>query len=411
MWILTRISVPNYSLPSVDNQPGTSTFTMTTRPPTDHDIDPRLLYAKPGDFTEPGLSGTLTIPELQHHRRRNQEIEAFWAGRQGQLLNQQPGLGLQHPSPSSQGSLQGHQHDTMSPIWQRQFNDTVNGPGLPYAPHPTLQQHSTPNYVQQVGQQQSVVPSLLPLPTPTPTAQMYTPAQSIQQYSPLLGSYQPTGHPSLAPTQCLQPRQAPAAPTLKMKQHNFPVAPRSQPAQSGSTSTRRSNAQSGLRTLTRPAGISKSVPHPPTTAATPDWTDPAQLAASMPAFKSLPKEEKVAKILEINRAMKAKNPTTLTSMEQFLLDQNVAKEDVTTVRLAGTCANMVRPPGQQAITVPAPGYPTHPGVHTTPPGIAAFAHHPGYSNITSSFPQPSYKPPTKPAPVGKRGKKKKEKKK
>ncbi|KAI4636314.1 hypothetical protein J4E83_001268 [Alternaria metachromatica] len=374
---------------------------MTARPPTNHDIDPRLLYANPGDFTEPGLSGTLTIPELQHYQRRNQEIEAFWARRQGQLPDQQQGFGLQHPSPGSQGPLQGRQHEMMS------FNDTVNGPGLPQAPRPALQQYFTPYHVQQVGQQRSVVPSQLPTPAPTPTAQMYTPAQSIQQYSPQLGSYQPAGYPSLVQAQCLQPGQAP---TLKIKQHKFPVAPRSQPVQSGSTSHRRPTTQSGLPTLTRPSGIAKSVPQTPATTATPDWTDTAQLAASMPAFKSLPKAEKVAKILEINRAIKAKNPTSLTAMDQFLFDHGVAKEDVTAVGVVGPGGNIVKPPGQQAITVPAPGYPTHPGVHATPPGMPAFAHHPGYSNITSSFPQPSYNPPTKSAPASKRGRKKKEKK-
>ncbi|KAI4626930.1 uncharacterized protein J4E87_004271 [Alternaria ethzedia] len=402
--------VQNYSSSSVDNQPGTSTFAMTARPPANHDIDPRLLYANPGDFTEPGLSGTLTIPELQHYQRRNQEIEAFWARRQGQLPNQQQGFGLQHPSPGSQGSLQGRQHEMMSPIWQRQFDDNVNGPGLPYVPRPALQQHSTPDYVQQVGQQRSVGPSQLPTPAPTPTAQMYAPAQSIQQYSPQLGSYQPTGYSSLAQPQYLQPRQARTAPELKIKQHSFPTAPRSQPTQSGNSANRRRNTQHGLPTLARPAGISKSVSQPLATTATPDWTDTAQLAASMPAFKSLPKAEKVAKILEINRAIKAKNPTTLTAMDQFLLDHGVAKEDVTVVGVVGPDGNIVKPPGQQAITVPAPGYPTHPGVHATPPGMPAFAHHPGYSNITSSFPQPSYNPPTKSAPAGKRGRKKKEKK-
>ncbi|KAI4646732.1 hypothetical protein J4E93_004955 [Alternaria ventricosa] len=298
----------------------------------------------------------------------------------------------------------------MSPVLQGQFNNTVNGPGLPYVPRPALQQHSTPDYAQQVGQQRTVVPSQLPTPAPTPTAQMYTPAQSTQQYSPQLGSYQPTGYPSSAQPQCFQPHQTPKAPELKIKQHSFPTAPRSQPTQSANTSNRRRNTQPGLATLTRPAGISKSVPQPPTTAATPDWTDRAQLAASMPAFKSLPKAEKVAKILEINRAIKAKNPTTLTSMEQFLLDLDVAKEDVTAVGVVGPDGNIVKPPGQQAISVPAPSYPTPPGLQTTPPGLPAFAHHPGYSNITSSFPQPSYNPPTKSAPAGKRGRKKKEKK-
>jgi len=383
---------------------------MTTRPPTNHDIDPRLLYANPGDFTEPGLSGTLTIPELQHYQRRNQEIETFWARRQGQLPNQQQGLGLQHPSPGSQGSLQGRQHEMMSPTWQRQSNDSVNGPGLPYAPRPALQQHPTPDYVQQTGQQRSVVPSQLPTPAPTPTAQMYTPAQSIHQYSPQLGSYQPTGHPSIVPTQYLQPRPAPTAPALKIKQHSFPTAPRSHPAKSGTTSNRRPNAQAELSTLTRPAGISKSVLQPLATTATPDWTDTAQLAASMPAFKSLPKAEKVAKILEINRAIKAKNPTALTAMDQFLLDHGVAKEDVTAVGVVGPDGNIVKPPGQQAITVPAPGYPTHPGVHAIPSGMPGFANHPGCSNITSSFPRSSFESPAKSTPPGKRGRKKKDKK-
>jgi hypothetical protein len=127
----------------------------------------------------------------------------------------------------------------------------------------------------------------------------------------------------------------------------------------------------------------------------------------MAAFKKLSREEKVVKILELNRAVKAKNPTAITPVEQFFIDQAAAAaQQATTARvIAHGEVTAKPPPDQQAITVPAPGYQVHQNAHLTTPGNGNFAHHPGYSNITSSFPPSSHRLPMVPTLVAKQEKK------
>jgi hypothetical protein len=128
----------------------------------------------------------------------------------------------------------------------------------------------------------------------------------------------------------------------------------------------------------------------------------------MAAFKKLSREEKVVKILELNRAVKAKNPTAITPVEQFFIDQAAAAsaKQAATARVTGPGEVTVKPPpDQQAITVPAPGYQVHQNAHLTRLGNGNFAHHPGYSNITSSFPPSSHRTPMVPTLVAKQEKK------
>ncbi|KAH6838685.1 hypothetical protein BKA58DRAFT_406832 [Alternaria rosae] len=87
------------------------------------------------------------------------------------------------------------------------FNDTMNDPGLPYAPHPKLQQHLTPNYVQQVRTQTECSAIPAPSPTPTPTAGRYIqPAQVHPAVLPTIGLL-PIDRPSIFSTDAV-PRHA-----------------------------------------------------------------------------------------------------------------------------------------------------------------------------------------------------------
>jgi hypothetical protein len=334
---------------------------------------------------------------MQLHQRRNQDIEAFWERKLRQLPNQQQGHGIQHTSPGLQGSPQGHQNETMLSTWQGHHDST---------PKPEFQQQHTPSYIQHLGQQ-AVIPAQLPPQAPISVAHMYTPAQHLQQHP------QPTGHPSPASIQYLQPNPALMAPTHNVQPPFVPIAPRSVPAQSSSNSNHRRNARSGLPFLTRPAGISKATFAASATAASttiaaiaapPDWTDPVQLSERMAAFRKLERDEKVSKLVELDRAAKMNTPNSLKAVQRFRPSQGIAEEEVAAVGVAETSEGMVkqrdkavgyrmRIPDQQAITVPAPVYQTHPGAHTTTPGLGAFVPHPGYSNVTSSFPTPHYGPP------------------
>jgi hypothetical protein len=393
--LLTSTTVLNCSVPIVPCQPE-STTSIIARPPTDHNIDPRLLYALPGALVGKEFSGSLTMSEMQLHQRRNRDIEAFWESKLRQLPNQQQGHGIQHTSPGLQGSLQGHQNETMLSTWQGHPDSTLN---------PAFQQQHTPSHIQHLGQQ-TVIPAQLPPQAPISVAHMYTPAQHLQQHP----SQRATSPASM---QYLQPNPALMAPTHNVQPPFVPIAPRSLPAQSSSSSTRHRNARSGLPFLTRPAGISKATFDASATAAStaiaaiaapPDWNDAVQLAERMAAFKKLERGEKVSKLVELDRAAKMKTPNSLKAVQRFRPSQGIAGEDVAAVKLAETSEGMVKQrdraigyitttPDQQAITVPAPVYQTHPSAHTTTPGFGAFVPHPGYSNVTSSFQTPRYGPP------------------
>jgi hypothetical protein len=119
----------------------------------------------------------------------------------------------------------------------------------------------------------------------------------------------------------------------------------------------------------------------------------------MAAFKKLPREGKVAKLLELERAEKALNPNAITQLQKLLIEAAAEQAAAAKATAAGedrmkqsrkNAENMTEPPDQQTITVPAPGYQARQGAYMTTPGVGGFAPHPGYSNITSSFPSPQF---------------------
>ena len=55
-------------------------------PPTEDDIDPRLVYAQPGHFAIENLSGQLTAEENSYYRQQNRNYAQAQLQRQQQSL-------------------------------------------------------------------------------------------------------------------------------------------------------------------------------------------------------------------------------------------------------------------------------------------------------------------------------------
>jgi hypothetical protein len=117
----------------------------------------------------------------------------------------------------------------------------------------------------------------------------------------------------------------------------------------------------------------------------------------MAAFKKLSREEKIAKLLELERAEKAMNPNAITQVQKILIKSAAEQAAAAKAVAAGeyrmdkskrNAENMIKPSYQQAIIVPAPIYRTRQSAYTNTPGVGGFASHPEYSSITSSFRSP-----------------------
>ncbi|KAG9193016.1 hypothetical protein G6011_03051 [Alternaria panax] len=365
-------TAPTYPVPAATDPQTPPVLNMARGPlPINHLIDPRLLYASPGQFTAPELSGSLTLTELQYYYHRNKDIEASIALKLAPLHNQQQRYEAQNSVHGSQVMQQGYQQDRISPVRQEH-----------HVPDPASPQPYTSSYVRYLGQQRSAIPNQLPSQAPVSTPQMYDPAQPTQRLFQQSCYLQPPGHQS----QNIQHRPV-------------PVAPRFLPPQPVPLSTYYDITHHGLKALTKPAGISKSIPKAPNISGLPDFSDPAQRAISMAAFKKLSREEKIAKFLELERAEKVLNPNATTRVQKFFI-KAAAEQAAAAKATAGgkqrtkqskvIAKKMNMSPDIQAITVPTPGYQIHPGAYMTAPGAGGFASHPRYSNITSSFPSPQF---------------------
>jgi hypothetical protein len=147
--------VPTYSVPTDTSPPAPPAPNMARVPLLTHNcIDPRLLYAYPGQFTSPELSGTLTLTDLQYYHRRNQEIEASVAMELAQLLNLQQRHGMQRSFPDSQTIPQVYQQNRISSLRQGHRNGASDQPRSFHVPNPVSQQPHTPSYVRHLGKQQ-----------------------------------------------------------------------------------------------------------------------------------------------------------------------------------------------------------------------------------------------------------------
>ncbi|KAF1831288.1 hypothetical protein BDW02DRAFT_632982 [Decorospora gaudefroyi] len=118
----------------------------------EHIIDPRLLYALPGQFVTPGLPGTLTVAEDQFYRHRNQEYQRSIALR----------------SANVQQALRSHAH-------AQTFNNTGRGTA-----HPDM-------LVQQLQQPHAFTPYMYDAPEVQqhPYLQASEPAQHFQPQPPI----------------------------------------------------------------------------------------------------------------------------------------------------------------------------------------------------------------------------------
>ncbi|CAN9273219.1 unnamed protein product [Alternaria alternata] len=129
--------VPKYSVPTDTGPPAPPAPNMARVPLlTNNCIDPRLLYAYPGQFTSPELSGTLTLTDLQYYHRRNQEIEASVAMELAQLLNPQQRHEMQRSVPDSQTIPQVYQQNRISSLRQGHRNGASDQPRAEKALNP-----------------------------------------------------------------------------------------------------------------------------------------------------------------------------------------------------------------------------------------------------------------------------------
>ncbi|CAN9250115.1 unnamed protein product [Alternaria alternata] len=392
--------VPTYSVPTDTGPPAPPAPNMARVPLLTHNcIDPRLLYAYPGQFTSPELSGTLTLTDLQYYLHRNEEIEASVAMELAHLLNHQQRHGMQRSVSDSQTIPQVYQQNRMSSLRQGHQNGASDQPRSFHVPNPVSQQPHTPSYVRHLGKQQIAIPNQHSSHALNSTPQMYKLAEPTQRLFQQTGYLQPSGYSSRPGVQNIQPRPA-------------PVTSRPLPAQPGSFSNYHGDIHPGFPTLTKPAGISKSVTKAPTFSGLPDFSDPSCRATSMAAFRKLSREQKVAKFLEIDRAEKALNPKAITQVQKVFMKAAAERVAATKINAVGEDRmkqhkeneeRIVKLPDQQTIMVPAPSHQTNWDTYMTTPGVGSFGSHPAYSNIMSSFPSPQlHGPLLAPTPTSKR---------
>ncbi|RYN90925.1 hypothetical protein AA0119_g10943 [Alternaria tenuissima] len=395
-----NVKVPTYSVPTDTGPPAPPAPNMARVPLLTHNcIDPRLLYAYPGQFTSPELSGTLTLTDLQYYLHRNEEIEASVAMELAHLLNHQQRHGMQRSVSDSQTIPQVYQQNRMSSLRQGHRNGASDQPRSFHVPNPVSQQPHTPSYVRHLGKQQIAIPNQHSSHALNSTPQMYKLAEPTQRLFQQTGYLQPSGYSSRPGVQNIQPRPA-------------PVTSRPLPAQPGSFSNYHGDIHPGFPTLTKPAGISKSVTKAPTFSGLPDFSAPSCRATSMAAFRKLSREQKVAKFLEIDRAEKALNPKAITQVQKVFMKAAAERVAATKINAVGEDRmkqhkeneeRIVKLPDQQTIMVPAPSHQTNWDTYMTTPGVGSFGSHPAYSNIMSSFPSPQlHGPLLAPTPTSKR---------
>ncbi|KAF1936830.1 hypothetical protein EJ02DRAFT_438276 [Clathrospora elynae] len=355
-------------------------------------IDPRLLFAQQGQYTTPGLSGSMTVAEDQYYRQQNQELKQYQArGPAHEPWREQPQLPASYNASgrasafhSNTGYPQQVQQHHTSAMPVQKILPAYDGAGRSSQYHQLAQQQQqqAPAYIQHLGRRQlpAHIPPLRKQHMPAPTAHMYIPIQPQPQFShpPPPQVYQPSNQ--------TQPQQPANYSALQPKSINLP-----------SQNTRSSN--SCLPILTNPAGI--------TEAGATTGNGAQRHAEPLPreAFLKLSREEKCRRILELADLNRLRAAEEAKAQHNRAPRQQPLVSPATLAFNAVTRKGMVTPPnspqlmGQgmgQAISVPAPGHQTQQvSVYATMSlpaqgGGGGFMNHPGYSNIMSAFPAPQF---------------------
>jgi hypothetical protein len=324
----------------------------------DNNIDPRLLYAQPGQWISPGLSGTLQPTEDQYYRRQHQDFEERCArARANKAWRQQ--FHTAAYSSSHPGHQVTHLHNESG--WDSQHHE-----GAGHCRPSQMQQQQILSYAQHHIQPQTHPAHItkyhgLPHLNTSVQHTRSIPGLTAQADQPF---HQPVQHSHIQPKHALAPLQA-------KRNANF------------NTLTNTPKAASCLPTLTKPAGITKSVD-----STTPNWNDSENQHIDYLAFCKLKKEQKVQILFELM----TKDDTSVAPAKSFPspATSGTSLHPPTTNTSQSARKGMVTPPSSpaqpppQVVSVVAPSY------QPSPYANQGFANHPNFSNIVSKFTVPQY---------------------
>jgi hypothetical protein len=329
--------------------------------PIDHLIDPRLLYALPGQYILPNLPGTLTVAEDQHHRRKNLEFQQFLITRPAHepwwqhqhMLTQAAATLYNMARADSQGSQGTGLPSQDALVRDSVYSQTVSGrPPSQIVFPPRSQAWADPRKSGELlAQQSGVARRGMRAPTPTglpaqPPSIVYLNSRQqwtgstnsgqllTQQDMPVQRPQQPPAstantYPPPQQAQHPQPFQQATRPIWLMEPRRtlvpgpVPFQPaRIQPGPVLTSPTKtRKPPPTALPTLTKPAGISKPTPHTPRTPTTPRMSIPDQAA-----WNTLTKAEKIATIWQFDQQEKADDPNVITLLDKMFLQHMLEEE-------------------------------------------------------------------------------------
>lgn len=196
-------------------------------PPTEHDIDPRLVHAQQGQFAAEGLVGQLTADEDAYYRHQNQELENYCLRQQQQLLQHQPAAPDRFGIPTYHLPGGGSSH-------------AFNVHGSPYQPPQQLPMQQTlqsPVHTRRgTPQQEKLWPTMTSAPQSVPQTQNVQPRPTAYGFFSSSVSTQPSTDYLQCPLPQLQPAQHPTtqfwAAQHQPSHHTAAQYPSAQPLQS-----------------------------------------------------------------------------------------------------------------------------------------------------------------------------------
>lgn len=345
--------------------------------PAEDQIDPRLIHARPGQYVAPNLPSLLTVAEDRYHRNQNRVLS--------QYRQRNP------PAPSWQEQIQQattatlpvrHSHQGSSDAWMH---------GQPSVHNPPPVQSLAPSHIQNFGQRQlpdatqplrgnggtsanhpmrqSVPFSMLQQPF-TPTMSMQAPAQPRQPFEDTFtrqshpAPQQAVHHPKVQSTLNRGAAMTPTSPVDPTSMMSF-AAPtawfNSRPA---------SDADIPISDITHLRGD--------------QWVEAAEKRAH--DFSLLSRDQKAWKLLQLYQPDEHSNFPQETSPPTRA--SNIAQEHASSMpsvysHPAASSLYQAAPPQPQPAHLPHQQTGAHGG--NSYEG-QTHGNHPGYSNITSAFP-------------------------
>jgi hypothetical protein len=412
-----RLATPQHSISALRSTATAATVSFAPLPirqhsrisprtsPIDHLLDPRLLYALPGQYISPNLPGTLTVAEDQHHRRKNLDFQQFLTTRPAHepwwqhqhILTQAATTLYNMVRADSQGSQGTGSSSQDALVRDSVYSQVVSGrpPSQIVFPPPSQAWADSRQSGELLAQQSGVVRRGMQAPAPTDLPAQPPPIFYLNPRQPWTGSANP-GQLSAQQDMPVQRPQQPPAPTANMypppqqAQHPPPFQQGTRPmrlmepprtlipgpvpsqlaqVQLGPVFKTRKPPPTSLPTLTKPAGISKPTPQTPRTPVTPRMSIPDQTT-----WNTLTKAEKIALILQVDQEQKADDPSVITTLDKMvarymLEEERKAKSGKGGVKAKkkerGEMGGEDTPP--PTFSVPAPPTPRASSFGSTPP--------------------------------------------